>query len=90
MDQTPHLTSPDARVRELQNPSAPSLELTAIASADIAGAPSQGTSSVAGGSTKRSKDEIQTKLISSGFSLRFDNETPVSRIDQGGPDQEQR
>ncbi|KAG1816727.1 SNF2 family N-terminal domain-containing protein, partial [Suillus subaureus] len=25
-----------------------------------------------------------------GFSLRYDDETPVSRIDQGGPDQEQR
>lgn len=47
-------------------------------------------SSGAGGSKSRTKSEIQSKLITSGFSLRYDNETPVSRIDQGGPDQEQR
>ncbi|KAG1773367.1 P-loop containing nucleoside triphosphate hydrolase protein [Suillus placidus] len=51
---------------------------------------SQGASSRAGGSKSRTKSEIQSKLITSGFSLRYDDETPVSRIDQGGPDQEQR
>ncbi|KAG1740604.1 SNF2 family N-terminal domain-containing protein [Suillus lakei] len=55
-----------------------------------AGASSQGALSGAGRSTTTTKSEIQSKLITSGFSLRYDNETPVSRIDQGGPDQEQR
>lgn len=50
----------------------------------------QGASSGAGRSKARTKSEIQSKLIKSGFSLRYDNETPISRIDQGGPDQEQR
>ncbi|KAH7882695.1 SNF2 family N-terminal domain-containing protein [Phlebopus sp. FC_14] len=34
--------------------------------------------------------EIQSKLALSGFSLRYDTETPVRRIDIGGADQEQR
>ncbi|KAG0693266.1 SNF2 family N-terminal domain-containing protein [Suillus ampliporus] len=62
-------------------------------STNIAGTSSemkQGTSSGAGGSTTRTQNEIQSKLITSGFSLRYDNETPVGRIDQGGPDQERR
>lgn len=54
------------------------------------GTSSQGASSGTGGSKLRTKSEAQSKLITSGFSLRYDNETPVSRIDQGGPDQEQR
>ncbi|KIJ64280.1 hypothetical protein HYDPIDRAFT_175635 [Hydnomerulius pinastri MD-312] len=33
---------------------------------------------------------IHSKLASSGFGLRYDTETPVRRIDVGGPDQEQR
>ncbi|KAG2117059.1 SNF2 family N-terminal domain-containing protein [Suillus discolor] len=54
------------------------------------GASSQGASSRAGKSKPRTKNNIQSKLITSGFSLRYDSETPASRIDQGGPDQEQR
>lgn len=60
-----------------------------VASANIAGGSSQGISPAAGSSSK-TKDEIQTKLVTSGFSLWFDNETPVGHIDRGGPDQEQR
>lgn len=55
-----------------------------------AGTSSQGASSGVSGSKLRSKSEAQSKLIISGFSLRYDDETPVSRIDQGGPGQEQR
>jgi SNF2 family DNA or RNA helicase len=54
------------------------------------GASSHDASSRAGGSKSRTKNEIQSKLITSGFSLRYDDETPASLIDQGGPDQEQR
>lgn len=58
-----------------------------VASANIAGGSSQGISPAAGSS---SKTKIQAKLVTSGFSLWFDNETPVGHIDRGGPDQEQR
>ncbi|KAG2137485.1 SNF2 family N-terminal domain-containing protein [Suillus clintonianus] len=61
-----------------------------VPATSAAGASSHGASSGAGGSTSRTRNEIQSNLITSGFSLRFDNETPVSRIDQGGPDQERR
>ncbi|KAG1894583.1 SNF2 family N-terminal domain-containing protein [Suillus fuscotomentosus] len=54
------------------------------------GASLQGASSRAGRSQSRTKNNIQSKLITSGFSLRYDSETPATRIDQGGPDQEQR
>ncbi|KAG1859721.1 SNF2 family N-terminal domain-containing protein [Suillus subluteus] len=54
------------------------------------GASSHGASSGAGGSKSTTKSDIQSKLITSGFSLRYDDETPVSHIDQGGPDQELR
>lgn len=54
------------------------------------GASLQGTSSGAGRSKSRPKNDIQSKLITSGFSLRYDDGAPVGRIDQGGPDQEQR
>ncbi|KAG2133783.1 P-loop containing nucleoside triphosphate hydrolase protein [Suillus bovinus] len=40
--------------------------------------------------TSRPQLALHHMLITSGFSLRYDDETPVSHIDQGGPDQEQR
>ncbi|KAG1750363.1 SNF2 family N-terminal domain-containing protein [Suillus paluster] len=74
----------------IHGPQSPFNKPVYATSANIASTSSQGASSGAGGSTTRTKDEIKSKLVTSGFSLRYDAETPVSRIDQGGPDQEQR
>ncbi|OJA08757.1 hypothetical protein AZE42_08874 [Rhizopogon vesiculosus] len=73
----------------IHGPNSPFNKHRNTSSPSIGGASSQRVSSAAG-STRKTKDEIQTKLKTSGFSLRFDNETPLSRIDRGGPDQEQR